>query len=56
LRNGLAGVGCDHSHGERHNQAADDQSCFSGKVQKSPNRFSIVAQFGWGRFTIPADS
>jgi hypothetical protein len=24
------------SHGERHNQAADDQSCSSGTVERSP--------------------
>src|SRR6476469_8056710 len=33
LRQHLAGVERNDGHGEWHNQAADDQSCFSGKVQ-----------------------
>jgi hypothetical protein len=47
LRQGLTGVG-DDSHGKRHNQSADDQSCSSGKVQKSPNVFPIEERFRLG--------
>jgi hypothetical protein len=33
LRKDLTGVDSKNGHRQRHNQAADDQSCFSGKVQ-----------------------
>jgi hypothetical protein len=33
LRKDLTGVDGNHGHGQRDNQAADDQSCFSGNVQ-----------------------
>jgi hypothetical protein len=29
----MTGMGSNKRHGERHNQAADDQSCSSGKFQ-----------------------
>jgi hypothetical protein len=44
LCEGEASVKRHDSHGERHNQAADDQSCFSGKVQWQPNVFPIEAR------------
>jgi hypothetical protein len=34
-------MNCDDGRDERHHQAADDQGCFSGKVQWFPNVFPI---------------
>ncbi len=36
LREGLTHMEGDGGNGQRHNQAADDHGCFSGKVQRAP--------------------
>jgi hypothetical protein len=48
LRKALAGVGGNDGHGQRHNQAADDQDWCSGEVKWSPNVFPIEARFPIG--------
>ena len=49
-----AGIGGEDRYGQRHEQAADDQSCFSGKVQWQPNVFPIEERSRLRLFTIPA--
>jgi len=53
LRQGLAGMSYHDGRNERHNQAADDQGCFSGKLW-SPNVFPIEERLAMRLFTIPA--
>ena len=50
LREALTGMDGNDGHGERHNQAADDQSCSSGKVQTVPNVFPTEERFPIGAF------
>jgi hypothetical protein len=45
-------MGGHEGHGERHNQATDDQGCSSGKVQRSPNAIPTKALFTDAVFTM----